>query len=320
MLNAVTDISGRVGRRAGAITREVVQAALENGPAAEVRERLHRRRLNQHRDRLPVLSPALATVADGLATRGIARAPLASLGVPGAAAMIAAAQCLVSHHRDGFRAAHARGVQFLTVPPDALAEEASVYRFGLHDALLDLAEAYIGLPVAYDGASVQYTVADGRAVSTRWWHRDREDRRAIKLAVYLNDVDEDGGPFELVTLPPAAAAAEAGFLLSEERADALCGPASTGVTTATGPEGTAVFADTAAYFHRGRPARTRDRAAVFFSYFAQRPARPFFCERTGLSGPQVERLTADLSSRQREAARWAAALPLGWKLVPRAPL
>jgi hypothetical protein len=49
------------------------------------------------------------------------------------------------------------------------------------------------LPVAYDGASVNYTVADGREVSTRRWHRDWEDRRMLKVAVCLNDVGHGGG-------------------------------------------------------------------------------------------------------------------------------
>jgi hypothetical protein len=92
----------------------------------------------------------------------------------------------------------AKGEVFTIVPPERVFRYPSIYLLGLQDRLLDIAENYVGLPPAYDGVTINYTVADGREVSTRKWHRDWEDRRMLKVAVYLHDVDEDAGPFQMI--------------------------------------------------------------------------------------------------------------------------
>jgi hypothetical protein len=150
--------------------------------------------------------------------------------------------------------------------------------------------------------TIVYTVAGGKAESTRQWHRDREDRRMVKIAIYLNDVDGDGGPFELDTRGERASDADFATVRSCE-----------------GPAGTVIFADTARCLHRGRPAK-RDRAAVFYSYFSRRPRNSFFCERSGLTRLQVAALTRNLPPRQAESAQWHAALPPLLRLIPSAPI
>jgi hypothetical protein len=73
-----------------------------------------------------------------------------------------------------------------------------IIRWGLSDRLLDIAENYLCAPVGYDGINVFFTKADGKEAGTRRWHRDAEDRRMLKIALYLNDVDEDGGPLQVL--------------------------------------------------------------------------------------------------------------------------
>lgn len=87
-----------------------------------------------------------------------------------------------------------------------------------------------------------------------------------------------------------------------------------------GPAGTALFADTARFFHRGKPATGRHRAALFFSYFARRPQRPYFCNRSSFSKTELEHLVAGLLPAQRQAAMWHDDLPLHWRMIPAAPV
>lgn len=75
-------------------------------------------------------------------------------------------------------------------------------RWGLSDQLLDLAECHIGLPVRYLGVEAKREMvesAEGRSREVvRRWHLDDEDRRILKVVVYLSDVDAGAGPFGFV--------------------------------------------------------------------------------------------------------------------------
>ena len=43
------------------------------------------------------------------------------------------------------------------------------------------------------------SLADGRYSGIRRWHLDWEDRRIIKIIIYLNDVNVGGGPYEYIS-------------------------------------------------------------------------------------------------------------------------
>jgi hypothetical protein len=195
---------------------------------------------------------------------------------------------------------------------------------GLQDRLLDIAENYIGLPPAYDGVTINYTIADGREVSTRQWHRDREDRRMLKVAIYLNDVDESCGPFQLIPRHDTMQNDHAGFNYEQADDAALLerlGPNYLDdVVSCCGPSGTVIFADTARFYHRGKPATARDRMAIFYSYFAHHPRHPFFCERSGIPRNEIARLAERLPPRQQSAALWRQRLSLALRLIPPAAL
>jgi hypothetical protein len=265
-----------------------------------------------------VLAAQWSSIVAMLQAHGIAQSHIDVLDLPGTSVMISSVGALIEAWRVRLREQARSGSDFLMIPPNDIVSRPEIFRFGLHPELLKLAEAHIGLPVAFDGVTVQYTVADGRQVSTRDWHRDREDRRMVKLAIYLNDVDDAGGPFQLL---PQERAHDGGFYLSEaEAAQVHAGEGCTPPVSCEGPAGTVVFADTARFFHRGKPATGQDRAAVFFSYFARKPQRPYFCERSGLTRCQIAALTEGMLPEQRAAALWQRALPLRWRLVPPAAI
>jgi hypothetical protein len=133
----------------------------------------------------------------------------------------------------------------------------------------------------------------------------------IKVAVYLHDVDDSGGPFQILENSidnnrkfnySSMNDFELHNLLTKKGL-----PES--IRTCTGLSGTVIFADTARFFHRGKPATRCDRAALFFSYFARPPRHPFFCNRTMLSRQQITGLIAELHAAQQASALWRDSLP-----------
>ena len=84
------------------------------------------------------------------------------------------------------------------------------------------------------------------------------------------------------------------------------------IVSCTGPAGTVVFMDTARLYHRGKPAVSADRQAIFHSYFSRAPRHPFFCERSDLSRHELAYFGRELTTpSQRGAVKWREGL--GWK-------
>jgi hypothetical protein len=280
--------------------------------------------LLRHRPALPQLGRIDAQVVSDLEARGIHVTNLDALGIPGSNEILARSAMLAEEFAQPARHLAAAGRPFIIVPPERIVRNAMIYRWGLQERLLDIAEAYLGLQAAYDGVAINYTVADGRAISTRKWHRDWEDRRMLKVAVYLHDVDDAGGPFQQISRPDTLQDDTRGFtyaLSDDAELEHRLGPGyEQDIVSCEGPRGTVVFCDTARYFHRGKPAVSRDRAALFYSYFANPPRHPFLCERTGLSRKDIEWMVRRLPERQRGAALWRRHLPTLLKLIPPAGL
>jgi len=276
--------------------------------------------LAAHEPLLPTPSGVDAEIVAGLRDKGIHMTSLEALGLEGAADALATAQSLSNEFAETARQRVRQGHDFNIVPPDKIAAFPELFRLGLNDRLLDIAQAYVGLPVAYDGVHIIYTVADGRAVSTRRWHRDWEDRRMVKMIVYCSDVGPDDGPMQLISRSDGTQTDEKGYrynVASSTDMVAQFGPDfGTDVISCVGPAGTVVFADTARYFHRGNPAIANDRRALFYTYFAKLPRHPFFCERSGLSRHQIAALVEGLPSRQESAALWWQELPMLLRLIP----
>lgn len=265
-----------------------------------------------------------AKIVQALEKDGVYVTTIAALGLANGGAVMREAGALAKGFADEAHERTANGESFTIVPSNRVFHYPSIYLLGLQDRLLDIAENYIGLPPAYDGVTINYTVADGREVSTRKWHRDWEDRRMLKVAVYLNDVDESAGPFQMIKRHDTMQNDRDGF--NYELADhaALAerlGPSYTDdIISCCGPAGTVIFTDTARFFHRGKPATERDRMAIFYSYFAQNPRHPFLCERTGMQRSDVVRLTTALPRRQKRAALWRQRLSIALRLIPSATL
>jgi hypothetical protein len=274
-----------------------------------------------HASRLPAL-PALDTAIIGqLERNGAAITSLEALGVPGTGKMFEAAKILSGTLAERCNAHVRANSAFLEATAADLMHHPEIYRWGVNDRVLGIVETYLGLPVGYDGLTYYYNPANGQELRTRLWHRDLEDLRMVKVAVYISDVDEGGGPLQILqselrghlgrrhVRSPSFSQSEIEKYLGEDHAAAA-------ITTCTGSAGTVVFADTARHYHRGKPPSTQDRSAIFYSYFARRPRYPFLCERCALSRADIKRLAAGLPQHQRDCILWRSSLPRPWRWIP----
>lgn len=286
--------------------------------------RRHNDALLDHQPALPPLTGIDAAIVAALQEDGIYISSLEALALGDSDTAVSQAGTLARDFVTEARDLSANGEPFIIVPPERVAAYPAIYRLGLQDRLLDIAENYIGLPPAFDGVTINYTVADGRQVSTRQWHRDWEDRRMLKVAVYLHDVDEAGGPFEMIRRHDTTQNDQGGFNYELADDDALAQLLGTNyhedIVSCCGPAGTVIFTDTARFFHRGKPATGRDRMALFYSYFASRPRHPFLCERTGMRRSDIARLAQNLPRRQQGAALWRKHVSPMLRIIPPATL
>ena len=167
---------------------------------------------------------------------------------------------------------HPRGASTDLAPGDLLAHLPALFLFGLNTTVLSIAEQYLRLPVAYHGAVLRHSLVDGNAVGPRLWHRDAEDRHVLRSVVYLNDVDEDGGPFEYVprrNLPADAKALASVGQRSDAEMAALV-PRDLW-KRCVGPAGTVVLADSAQVFHHESLQRGSGRSVVMMGHASRRP-------------------------------------------------
>ena len=277
-----------------------------------------------YKDRLPDLSPADAAIVADIKRTGVHITSIEALGLPGSDALLDRGRALYERYKDEGAHDPDRARSFQAGAADVMANR-EIFYWGLSDRLLDIVEAYLGVPIGYDGINIFFTKADGRQVAARRWHRDVEDRHMVKIAVYLNDVDEGGGPLQVLRrkLPQHDLTVRGKFpILTQEELEHRLADfrMDRDVTTCMGKTGTVVFADTASHYHRGKPATTDDRCAVYFNYFHRVPLRPFRCERSTISRAQISELAEPLPPRQRECLLWRETLPMIARLLPPAPV
>ncbi|MCJ2055176.1 hypothetical protein MKL09_01270 [Methylobacterium sp. J-048] len=197
-------------------------------------------------------------------------------------------------------------IKLLGAKPSLIDQFETIFRAGLDIKLLRVVEHYLQLPVAYGGVDIFFTVADGIERGARTWHKDSEDNPMIKVAVYLNDVGNDDGPLEILHLHQAPPDFEKLRGFRQQKLVSLQneGTIKFEITSFTGPAGSVILCDTFKYYHRGKPATGRNRRALFFNYYANRPLTPYFCPNPPFALDKMKDLVSDLSTIQKDAALW----------------
>ena len=264
-------------------------------PVSKMVQNAYESKVRAHREDLPPLSSTDSALLGVLETEAVAVTNLGTLGVSDTST----ARRTMERLADRLAATDPAGESAIRPKHEELLEDSELWRLGLDNRLLDIAENYIGLPIRYYGAAMYREVADGRVEGTRQWHRDIEDHRVFKILVWLNDVGPNGGPFQYIPKRQSDAAVKglkyvAGFVTDSEMARYV---SPTEWVKATGPKWTAVMADPARILHRASPAVDRDRYSVTFTWTSRQPiktmppAEPF-------SPSEIERLRDGLDSRQ----------------------
>jgi hypothetical protein len=263
---------------------------------------LEARRRRRHNAGLPPVSERDRWIVEALEKEGACVMSLDALGIPGTAAMLQEAD-------EAFAAAASTprkpgSKSYIAALPHELVERSpALFSWGLSERILAIAEHYIGRPVFYRGLVGRRDLADGQEVGTRLFHLDYEDNRIMKVIVYLNDVDEDGGPFEFVPRNLSPWHDQVRFVegrVPDEDMDRLV--PRVGWKACVGKAGTVLFADPCTIFHRGRVPLTGDRRTLFYAYNSKTPRVP------DMAGPIVnsDAVVASLSltPAQRSALEW----------------
>ena len=281
----------------------------------------YQQRLERHTQQLPTLDPDESAIVNQIADEGICITSLDALSIPYSQQLLKAARPITNELAQLSRAPSHIGKHTLMATAHHLTENPEILTWGLSERILKIVECYLGLPVGYGGLSFYYSVADGRDAGPRLWHRDKEDWRTIEVAVYLNDVDESGGPYQCVksainnwlvaTLPKYQRLThiEMQHLLSNSSTD--------WPISCVGKAGTVIFTDTARCYHRGKPPIQTDRSAIFFHYFSRFPKNPFYCDRSPLSSQQIVEFDRQLPPHLQGYITWRDRYPGIGRYIPK---
>ncbi|WP_146132095.1 2OG-Fe(II) oxygenase [Pleurocapsa sp. CCALA 161] len=184
-------------------------------------------------------------------------------------------------------------------------EYPEIFTWGLEQKLIATISKYLKLPVAYHGAYVRRDIANNIAYKTRLWHLDKEDRRIVKIIIYLKDVDQNSGAFQYI--PKRFTSALIRKLkynheyLPSKKVERFV--SSSEWISCKGQTGTVIFVDTANIFHRGLIPQTSDRLSIFFDYTSAFPLRPYYCK-SSLPLQDLLRFASCLSAQQKEYVFW----------------
>lgn len=260
-------------------------------------------------------------IARQLEINGIAITDLQALNINNTESFLDAAQIVTEELRTQSLLSRNMGKDTLTATARQLLDQPSILSWGCSDKLLRIVREYLKLPVAYDGLSFYYSVANGKERGPRKWHRDKEDWKMLKVCVYLHDVDLDSGPLECV-LPGVNQQIcqdhPSYKVFSSKKLQKFLGNNQDDwYTSCTGKSGTVIFIDTARYYHRGRPPIKQDRSAVFFSYFSTRPKNPYYCGRSPLSQQQLIQIAEKLPKSARDSITWRSNLKGIGRYIPK---
>ena len=283
--------------------------------------------INTHRDLLSTPTDEEAAIVQDLEKHGVAIASLDSLGIPNSDKFLRAAQIISLELKHKAEHPLHAGKHTLNIDSEQILRYPELFLWGADASLLRIIENYLKLPVAYDGLSYYYSIPDSRELGPRKWHRDKEDWQMIKIGIYINDVDEYGGPFECVT-PEAnqliGKAIHSKTLrryktafhqeIQEMLPDQM---QASWYNSFVGKAGTVIFVDTARYYHRGKPPTKFDRSAIFFGYCSRKPRHPFFCGRSPLSILELRAMANLLPDGVRDCVTWRDRLEGLSKWIPK---
>lgn len=252
---------------------------------------------------LPPLSPQNIDLIETVKKEGVVITKLEKLGITSTPDMWNSAQVLIPQISQNILS-HPN--QIVThASPQQIIEYPQIFLWGLEQQLLNIIENFLGVPVAYQGIYFRRDIANQLEIDSRLWHIDQEDRKIFKIIVYLNDVSENGGPFQYIPKPLTSKIADSLKYTSGYIPDKIMqGVISSEIyKSCTGIAGTVIIADTSSIFHRGKPPITSDRFTLFFDYTTRRHKQALHGTST-LPYKDLLLLSKNLSKTQKKCIFW----------------
>ena len=147
--------------------------------------------------------------------------------------------------------------------------ESVIYKYAAHPAVLKIVSDYLGMFPILNKINLLLSTNDRlQENSSQFPHLDPIDFKIAKIFLYVNDVDEDTGPFQIMR---ADASDEIqlkyryrfGRLTDEQMFDVV---GKENLHVCVGPKGTANFADTCRGFHFGSRPAPKQRKLIMYQY------------------------------------------------------
>ncbi|ARV57708.1 phytanoyl-CoA dioxygenase [Nostocales cyanobacterium HT-58-2] len=242
----------------------------------------YRATLLNHAKNLPALEQRDRVIVDALKRDGVYVTTLEELGLSSTACLLQAAHTQLS------RMAAVENSNLTQRLPQiyTVTDLPEFSHWGREPKLLNIIENYIGLPTAFQGVHLRKDFPNENQFGTLLWHKDSEDRRMVKMIIYLTDVEEKHGPFEYVPLSLTSKFSlnyyriyyklwQSGYIgITDEQLKEVIPEHKW--KSCPGPAGTVIFTDPKTALHHGT-LRTEERSALFFVYTANPPKRPELC-------------------------------------------
>ena len=265
-----------------------------------------------HRSQLPTLSAQDQHIVNELESKGLFMTTLDELGLPLTDKLLQAAEQLTpkiktepSYEYGGY---FAEDIYCLHVPWEKLASDGPDHiLWALNDRMLDIAERYIGVPLALIGADLRRDLNDGLNIGNRKFHMDTEEakwRRELKVCLYLTDVTEETPCFEYIPLhltPPANTTPRNSYK-TEEMEQMV--PRSNW-KSCFGPRGTVLFLASNRIWHHARTpiVSGKDRVTGWWAYTSSRPFGHEQCK-TEFNKEGMLAMEPLLTPRQKKVFIW----------------
>ncbi|MGD1918725.1 MAG: hypothetical protein ACFCAD_07440 [Pleurocapsa sp.] len=243
-------------------------------PIQAMKEQAYQKALNNHAQLLPELDAQGLSIVKALREEGTCIIPIEDLQLSSTKMMMDTAFALADKLRVlDPKLSKGDSCEMGSTPED-LREFSEILLWALEPKLLNIIENYIGLPILYQGFAMRRSVADAQHTGVRRWHIDWEDRRIIKVIIYLNDVIPGGGAYNYISrqLTPEAIKKlnyyNLGYVSDEEMASAV---PRQNWTACLAPKGSVVISDTSSVFHRAQPPTHYERYSITFCYTSTMP-------------------------------------------------
>lgn len=267
-------------------------------PFPAIEEQNYQKAIDVHSKFLPQLDTQGSLIVETLRREGTCILPIESLGLASTDGMLATAYSLADRLKQQ-RPSFDNSCEVGSSAED-LREFPEILLWALEPKLLDIVENYIGLPILYQYFAMRRSIADGQYSGVRRWHIDWEDRRVIKIIIYLNDVVSGGGPYEYISRNITSEAVKKlnhgnlGYLSDKKMMKVV--PKSSW-NTCLAKQGSVVISDTGSVFHRAQPPVKNERFSISFCYTSAKPQVIWNIRK--VSAQQWELIDSNTNQRQK---------------------